>query len=58
MMLQNNQQAAGLLSQLGLGGMTSNVNLQNILSELYGQQMLAGGEAAKGIGSFLGSLIP
>jgi hypothetical protein len=58
LMQQGNLQGAGLLSQLGIGGLTAQTNLQNILGELFGKQMLAAGEGAKGIGSFLGTLIP
>ena len=54
---QNNQQGlAGMLAQLGIGGMTTDVNYANVMGNLYGEAAKAVGAAAGGGGDWLTSL--
>ena len=54
---QAQQSQAGMLAQLGLGGMTTDVNWSNTYAGLLGEIAKAAGAAGGGLGEYLGSLI-
>ncbi len=57
MRMQSGSQRAGLLGQMGLGGLTTDVNYSNVYGGLLGELAKAAGSAGTGLGDFIGSLI-
>lgn len=53
---QSNNEMAGLLAQLGIGGLTTDVNYANVIGGTYGKMAEAVGAAAGGVGGWLDSL--
>lgn len=53
---ENNQQLASLLSQMGIGGLTTDVNYANVIGGVYGKMAEAAGTAATATGDWLSSI--
>lgn len=48
---------AGLIAQLGIGGLTTDVNYANVIGGTYGKMAEAAGSAASGAGGWLDSIL-